>query len=86
MTIEQLADTITVTVESHRDRMKINIKFPAWPTLLGLLFIGLKLGNVIAWSWWWVLAPFWLPLGIAFLAATVVFIVALVGGKKPWLK
>lgn len=29
--------------------------------LLGLLFIGLKLAGVIAWSWWWVLAPFWVP-------------------------
>ena len=25
--------------------------------LLGLLFIGLKLGGVIAWSWWFVLSP-----------------------------
>ena len=25
--------------------------------LLGLLFIGLKLGGVINWSWWWVLLP-----------------------------
>lgn len=24
---------------------------------LGLLFIGLKLGGVISWSWWWVLLP-----------------------------
>lgn len=30
-------------------------------SLLGLLFIGLKLGGVIDWSWWWVLSPFWLP-------------------------
>ena len=29
--------------------------------LLALLFIGLKLGNVIAWSWLWVLAPLWIP-------------------------
>jgi hypothetical protein len=29
--------------------------------LLGLLFIGLKLAGVIAWSWWWVLAPIWAP-------------------------
>ena len=29
--------------------------------LLGVLFIGLKLGGVIGWSWWWVLAPFWVP-------------------------
>lgn len=28
---------------------------------LTLLFIGLKLGNVIAWSWLWVLSPFWIP-------------------------
>ena len=25
--------------------------------LLTILFIGLKLGNVITWSWWWVLSP-----------------------------
>lgn len=31
-------------------------------TLLLLLFITLKLTGVIAWSWWWVLAPFWIPL------------------------
>lgn len=28
-------------------------------SLLGVLFVGLKLGHVIAWSWWWVLVPFW---------------------------
>ena len=27
--------------------------------LLAILFIGLKLGNVIDWSWVWVLAPLW---------------------------
>ena len=26
---------------------------------LALLFIGLKLGGVIAWSWWLVLLPLW---------------------------
>ena len=33
-------------------------------TLLGLLtivFIVLKLIGVISWSWWWVLAPLWIP-------------------------
>ena len=29
--------------------------------LLTLLFIGLKLTGQIAWSWWWVLSPFWVP-------------------------
>lgn len=29
--------------------------------LLTLIFITLKLTNVINWSWWWVLAPLWIP-------------------------
>jgi hypothetical protein len=36
--------------------------------LLGLtflLFLGLKLGHVIDWSWWWVTAPLWIPAGFA---------------------
>lgn len=37
-------------------------------SLLGLLFIGLKLGKVIDWSWWWVLAPFWIGPAIVLLA------------------
>lgn len=48
--------------------------------LLTLLFIGLKLGGVINWSWLWVLSPMWLPLAIVvtgfIIAAVVVFIVA----------
>jgi|WetSurMetagenome_2_1015567.scaffolds.fasta_scaffold986247_2 hypothetical protein len=30
--------------------------------LLGILFIGLKLGKVIDWSWWLVLLPLYGPL------------------------
>jgi hypothetical protein len=30
-------------------------------TMLTVLFIGLKLGGVIDWSWWWVLCPLWGP-------------------------
>lgn len=42
---------------------------PAFPILgvLGLLFVGLKLGEVGVvkdWSWWWVLAPFWAPVAV----------------------
>ena len=33
--------------------------------LLTIVFIVLKLINVINWSWWWVLAPTWIPLAIA---------------------
>jgi phosphoglycerol transferase MdoB-like AlkP superfamily enzyme len=37
------------------------------PTILLVVFIVLKLTGVISWSWWWVLSPFWIPLGIAIL-------------------
>lgn len=42
--------------------------------LLTILFIGLKLGNVINWSWLWVLAPLWAPLGIALLVLSFALI------------
>ena len=45
-------------------------------TLLGVLFIGLKLGHVIDWSWWWVTVPFWG--GYAFIAA--LFLIIGLGG------
>lgn len=33
--------------------------------LLFIVFLILKLCNVITWSWWWITAPLWIPLGIA---------------------
>ena len=33
--------------------------------LLTIVFIILKLTDVIDWSWWWVLSPIWISLIIA---------------------
>ena len=41
--------------------------------LLQILFIALKLTETIDWSWWWVLSPTLIPLGIV-LAAVVLAI------------
>jgi membrane protein DedA with SNARE-associated domain len=41
--------------------------------LLALLFIGLKLGGVIDWSWWWVLSPILIPVGLFVVFAAVAF-------------
>lgn len=41
--------------------------------LLAILFIGLKLGGVINWSWWWVTAPLWG--GIAFVVGIILSVV-----------
>lgn len=32
--------------------------------LLTITFIVLKLCNVIEWSWWWVLSPIWITVGL----------------------
>ena len=32
--------------------------------VLFLIFLVLKLTNVIDWSWWWVTAPLWIPISI----------------------
>lgn len=44
-------------------------------TLLAILFIGLKIADVIDWSWWWVLSPIWIPvtIGLVVLALIVSF-------------
>lgn len=43
--------------------------------LLLVAFVVLKLTGVIAWSWFWVLSPAWIPLALAILVAVVVFII-----------
>ncbi len=34
-------------------------------SILLIVFIVLKLTDLIDWSWWWVLAPLWIPLTVA---------------------
>ncbi|MCD5310894.1 hypothetical protein [Kineosporia babensis] len=45
--------------------------------LLTVAFVVLKLTDVIAWSWWWVLSPIWISWGLAFL-------ILIVGGLVFW--
>jgi len=46
--------------------------------LLLIVFIVLKLLHVIDWSWWWVLSPLWIPLGIVALLLIVLLIISLI--------
>lgn len=47
------------------------------PTILTLIFLVLKLCDVIDWSWWWVFAPIWI---IAVLIFGILGIVGVVIG------
>lgn len=47
---------------------KVNANIGTGPVfLLFLVFLILKLCDVIDWSWWWVTAPLWIPLAVALL-------------------
>ena len=50
--------------------------------ILTIVFIVLKLTDVIDWSWWWVLSPLWIPFA-AMLAVLLVciFFIALIGKR-----
>ncbi len=45
-------------------------------SLLGVLFIGLKLTGYIDWSWWLVTLPFWGGAAVFCVLVLVVFIIA----------
>lgn len=50
--------------------------------ILTIVFIVLKLLDVIKWSWWWVLSPIWISFGIALVVIFILLLAAIVGNKK----
>lgn len=40
-------------------------------TVLFIVFLILKLCDVIDWSWWWVTAPLWIPAGLALIVIII---------------
>lgn len=56
----------------------VNIMCSGFCDLLGLLFIALKLTNMIDWSWWYVLMPLYLPPTIIALIIGIVLFVSII--------
>lgn len=58
--------------------------------LLGVLFVGLKLCDVIDWSWWLVTLPFWagFALGLAIIIGYLVggIVIAVIGALVEWIQ
>lgn len=54
----------------------------SFSALLTVLFIALKLTHVIAWSWVWVLAPFWIGVVLWFVVFAGVLVVKLAGYNR----
>ena len=51
----------------------VTTSFPI-ASILAIVFVVLKLTNNVDWSWWWVLSPLWVPLGIIVILFAVIFI------------
>ena len=47
-------------------------------TILFVVFLTLKLTGNIDWSWWWVTSPLWIPLAIAVLIISLMFIIGVI--------
>ncbi len=58
--------------------------------ILFLIFLVLKLTGYIAWSWWWVSAPLWMPIviigSLVAVALSICVVVARRKGQKVALK
>lgn len=50
--------------------------------VLTLIFVVLKLTNVIQWSWVWVLSPLWISFLAGVLIILVFFLIWLAAGRK----
>jgi len=66
--LKHLLFLLSKTMASSSESSSGGIGFPG---LLTILFVGLKLTNVIAWPWLWVLSPIWIP----FLLTIIILII-----------
>ena len=49
--------------------------------VLTVVFMVLKLCGIIDWTWWWIFAPLWIPIGIVvgiFLFTGIIALVAII--------
>ena len=49
----------------------------SWPiaTILTIIFVVLKLTDVIDWSWWWVLSPLWISALFTVFVLLLIFLI-----------
>ena len=59
----------------------IAVRGTSLPTLLTVLFIALKLCGIITWSWWWVLSPIPITVGVLLGVFGVAIGIAMFMGK-----
>ena len=58
------------------EKKSVNVNFNIGGTL-AIIFIVLKVLNLITWSWIWVLSPIWISIVLIFLSAAVLVAIGL---------
>lgn len=61
--------------------MKVNFTLPGLPVLLAIIFIILKLCNVITWSWFWVFSPIIISFGLGIALVLFALLIMLIFGS-----
>lgn len=72
----------------NKQKTNITIDLGGVSFILFIVFLVLKLTDVITWSWWWVTAPLWISFGlgvVALLICTIVWL-CIYGARKRELK
>lgn len=67
MTLEE----VSKLMESKKQTVIIDRSIDSL-SLLGVAFVVMKVLGTITWSWWWVLAPFWIPAALALILALII--------------
>ena len=85
--ISDVLDNLTKeTKMSENDKTTIQFSGTSFKGLLFLVFLTLKLTNVINWSWWWITAPLWIPsaiiIGIGLLVVAILALTSIIEKKK----
>lgn len=72
----------------NKQKTNITIDLGGLSTIIFIVFLILKLTNVIDWSWWWVTSPLWISVGLGLVALLIYTIVLLCiyGARKRKLK
>jgi len=63
----------------NKNSISVSLGFPGLLTILTIIFVCLKVFGVVSWSWWIVLLPAFIGIGLTILVlAFVLFIIMIV--------
>lgn len=69
------------------EKVKIELNYVSFAFFSLVILVGLKLTNIITWSWWFVISPLWLPWVMLILSYfTIKFMSYLLIGKRIYVK